>query len=280
MQKNWLNQKLSFWQYSSLLVLSLMYYLLSVLPHARFGAWIADVFSEVSRTYYDNFVMICIAIFATFGILFLAIQARKLSSISWTGIAYIVITTLLMLAAFKLLIIVNIEAIHFLQYGIMATLLMYIFNRYDISIWTILWLACIDEGYQYWHLAPDKTSYFDFNDVVLDLLGGGMALSILFFLGKQSSTLQRFHRIWLTSIYVPSLIWLGYLFISERMGITPTAQHDYQYVLMKEIPDGFWSVDRKVNKFHILRPWTGLIISVALCLFYASLDRWSSKASK
>ena len=80
--------------------------------------------------------------------------------------------------AYRGLFAVNSEAIHFVQYGILALLLIPLVRRCGETIVLVTLLGILDEAYQYWVLHGDWGVYYDFNDVVLNLLGAAMGVLV------------------------------------------------------------------------------------------------------
>ena len=81
----------------------------------------------------------------------------------------------------KFLLVVHLEKIHYPQYAILTVLLLlWIKNAYSVlKIATCL--GIVDELYQWYFLSSNRrTTYIDFNDMILNLLGGLMGILIFF----------------------------------------------------------------------------------------------------
>ena len=81
----------------------------------------------------------------------------------------------------RFLLVVHLERIHYPQYALLAAiLLLWIRNAYCVLKITTC-LGIVDELYQWYFLSPNRrTTYIDFNDMVLNLLGGLMGILIVF----------------------------------------------------------------------------------------------------
>ena len=78
-----------------------------------------------------------------------------------------------------LLMSVHTEAIHFLQYGIFSAMVFSVVRRIPATMMITTLVGMLDEAYQFWFLYPDWPVYYDFNDVILNSLAGGMMLLFL-----------------------------------------------------------------------------------------------------
>ncbi|MDZ7740344.1 MAG: hypothetical protein U5Q03_00930 [Bacteroidota bacterium] len=147
------------------LLLAGLYYLLVVLPHEWFGKIIADAFNQMGRNVYQLLML-------SFAVVFILIYLYFISRILLKRhefISYLFLFVLIFLTAisYPLIIIHYVEAIHFLQYAVLALLLFPLLrNYYKVIFWGLL-LGFADEAYQHFYLDPGS-KYFDFNDVLLN----------------------------------------------------------------------------------------------------------------
>jgi hypothetical protein len=82
---------------------------------------------------------------------------------------------------------VPIERIHYVQYGIIAWLGYKAIGRPLPAAMMAFVVAVLDEAYQYWVLyAGDRIVYFDWNDIVLNMIG--VLIVLLFFLPAEERT--------------------------------------------------------------------------------------------
>lgn len=106
-------------------------------------------------------------------------------------------TVLLALIAFKTLLYLNIEVVHFPQYAILAILVFAIVRRY---VETILWVTLagmVDESYQYFYTKAHWGIYYDFNDVVLNQIGAAFGIVLLYiWVGPRQSVAERAPYSW------------------------------------------------------------------------------------
>ena len=85
----------------------------------------------------------------------------------------------LILIAVNVIMVVNVEIIHIAQYCVMAILIYPLLRNFNLVMLSATLLGALDEAYQYWYLFPEKSDYFDFNDVIINFLGVLLGLIIL-----------------------------------------------------------------------------------------------------
>ena len=256
-----------------LVIATIVFYLSTVLPHETVGGKINSWFEGMSRAQYDNTILIILSIGVFVYSLVVFRSLFKHKTRLKKGLFYLFITLIFCVIAMRYLIVINIESIHFLQYGILSILVFHVVKRYDYTIWIILLMGFFDECYQHFYLTPNRFAHLDFNDMFLDLIGGGFGLSSLYCLhrpsGPKSSLIRRsILGVYLTLIAIFVILWgVGII------RIWPSADQELAPIqIMHQEIKGFWTTVRKVHQYHIMRPLEGLIILLATTLFYSRLD--------
>jgi glycopeptide antibiotics resistance protein len=187
------------------------------------------------------------------------------------------ITVAAMLVAVLTMTVVDMEAIHFIQYGLLSALILPITRRYESAFIYATVLGIIDEVYQYFILNPDF-SYFDFNDIILNMLGAGAGLLILAVNIHPQVKMQPWK--WYTSPafwFIIAILAIA-LFFSLNMSLSffPRAEAGAGGSLFslyrKSLPDEFWTFLYGNRYYHILRPWEAISIMILLSVFYSLPD--------
>ena len=169
----------------------------------------------------------------------------------------------------------NIEAIHFLQFMALAMLVFPLFRRALPTLAITLLFAFADELYQYLLLYPERESYLDFNDVVMDLYGMGMGMVFLI------SAKVRWNAPIKLTRHPVFYIWAGILSITSILLATgtfalfQTGETKNALFFFNENPPGgpFWvKFYQSGISFHILSPWEGAIILLTVLGFYCLAD--------
>jgi len=246
-----------------------LYFLAVVLPHEQVGLLTVYLFGDLPRSTYDAIILgLTIAIFLGFIGILRSYSKPQIVSARWI-LFYLTLTLLLCILSFNLLIIINIEAIHFIQYGILAILLFPLIQHYGKTLFWVTILGALDEAFQYFYLAPERTNYYDFNDVIINLIGGGFGLIFLAAQGKKE----------VAKSWKPELIFIGG--ISLILGILYSIgwfqihpidpETDPAFLLIRVPSEGFWTVVHPNITYHVVRPLEGLVICTILLLFYAQL---------
>jgi len=149
--------------------LVITYYLLVVLPHEVIGVWIAQTLDQPFGRDTYNLIILALAISGFLGYVYLV----------WNGTRYLLATLVLIVLSLNTILVVNVEIIHFVQYALLALLVFPLFSSYQETLFWSTVLGAIDEGYQYLVLAPQRTKYYDFNDVLIDMVGATLGLVLL-----------------------------------------------------------------------------------------------------
>lgn len=255
-------------------LLVIIYFLMVTLPHEWVGLQTVKVFGEMSRDQY-NLIILLIGV----GILFLYLiplfsNLRKIEN-KFIPIAFLLFTIFLTVLTFNTLVIINIEIIHFIQYAVLAILVFPIFKRFLPSLFKVMMLGTVDEAYQYYYLAPERTNYFDFNDVILNTVGAAFGLVFLrtypdiknFYSQKSKYNTKSVFLIWVSFLIV------FFVFIKTSLiQVWPSENGDDHWsLLVKKVPEGFWSIVHPNVTYHVILPLEGLIYMSILLIIYSFL---------
>ena len=257
--------------------LILIYFIASVILHVEVGGWINGCFENLSRTDYNNIISAVTLLTAALVAykIFRTHRLRALPSIVWLTIGYTIVAIIL---SFNLFFVINIEAIHFLQYGILAFLIKRFMSSY-LSVAIICTLAgAYDELFQYLVL-DTRATYYDFNDVFLDAVGAGIGLLASWLVsGGIKTEILRKKSWWkrpewillgITTISLLIAAVIGEFTINPR----PTGELAF-FTLFKEAPQGFWHYPTgPYARYHILKPIPGLLLICITVYIYGRLDK-------
>ena len=141
------------------ILLLIAYYLLVVLPHEQVGLFATWLFSSFSREQYNLIILILSICFAV-SIGIFTVKKITLHPERYRVIFFSLISLVLIAYSFQVLFVVNIEAIHFIQYGIFAILCFPLVRHYTRTlIWATL-AGAVDEGYQFFFSGAGENSAF------------------------------------------------------------------------------------------------------------------------
>lgn len=240
-----------------------IYCIAVILPHEVVGLFIMRFLEKLPRAEMARTV-ITVGL-GLVGLLSIPFWLKLRKHPGWKQILlFLSITVILVVLTYTYLFVLPTETAHFPQYAMMAILLFPLTWRFDETlIWATL-IGAIDEGYQYYILSPERTNYFDFNDVVTDLLGAALGLIFLWaFLRGENKPLRSILRspAWKALGLCCLLMILLHLFGENTLAS-----------LIREPEPAFWTTLRNGIRFHVLRPFPGLAIIIALLLGSRLMD--------
>lgn len=258
--------------------IALTYYLLVVLTHEKVGKFVERTLDvPMGRERYNLLVVIsALILLMAFLLWFTPRLVRMESNARWVIGGITVFTVSCIIVAMKTIVVINIELIHVFQYAIMAVLLYPLLPNYrEVLFWASL-LGAFDELYQYLVLAPQISDYYDFNDVIINMLGASMGMLILRIQGFENKWA---YRKWYKSpatqmmIGISSLIIL--MWLTGLLSVYPAKESNNSVIFeFVKIPhEGFWRVVPKADPFHVIRPETGLIILCILFNIFKNIGR-------
>lgn len=186
------------------------------------------------------------------------------------------LTLFLIFQAFFTMMVVNMEAIHYIQYALLAILLLPLTKRFEDAFILATVLGIGDEIFQYLFLNPDF-KYFDFNDILLNMLGAGSGLLFIAVAGKFE--IKRPRRWYHSSsfLFILFVILLGTLIAyGKPVSFFPAGADDscHWFSLYREdLPDTFWTPLYENRHYHIFRPREGIAAIILLTAFFGLTDR-------
>lgn len=253
------------------IVLLGIYYLLAVLPHEQVGVFISkNVRKPIGLEAYDRMMLqIAIGGLLLYGIVVIWNIIKKPKQ--YLTLFYLIANICFASASVYALFVLNIEAIHFFQYGLLALLLFPLLRSYSATMFWGTLLGAIDEAYQYFYLSPDRTDYFDFNDVILDLIGVAFGLILIRSFNPSIPKIKSWLNkpIAVTSIGIALLT--GLLHLMGWLRFYPDESAKEAFLLVKKIPTDFWSKVPPNIVFHIVEPLEGIVAITLLLVFFAGL---------
>jgi len=196
---------------------------------------------------------------------------------------FLLLTIGLIVLHMQMLFVINIEIIHSFQYGILALLIFPLTRSFGSSVFITALFGAIDELYQYLILYPVKTDYFDFNDVIINLLGAAFVMVFLFVIGIKSK--KRNNR-W---IYYPEvisgIILILIIVVMYWSGLVHSyaggERHPWLVLNKSSGYEGFWkSLPNSDITFHIVQPLEGFILVGFLICIYFIMDFFAVEKSE
>ncbi len=245
-------------------LISLVYFSLVIFPHEWVGLRINKAFSGIPRSSYDQIILIVFLIF--FAIIFLSVF-QKIRTHPLRGKLLLCLGFTMMCIFFvnSYLFVINIESVHYVQYAVGVILVFALCEHYFVSLFLACLIGIFDESYQYFYLAPERTDYFDFNDVITNLLGAGLGLILLRIFQIRQKVKPRIIR---NGFLIPLLSLVALVSIALGTKILSVYPSDDSFMLVKKIQEGWWTTVPPDVTFHVVQPLEGLLIISLLFLIY------------
>lgn len=198
--------------------------------------------------------------------------------------AYLGVFVLLAIFSFQTLLVMNIEIVHFPQYAIFALLLYPITRRYgDTAILATLG-GILDEAYQYFFLYGDRGIHFDFNDVILNSIGVGFGLAIVFVVARPAPSIVAGSESALSIVRISPVVlgaaallalclilaWLDWIRL-----LPSDDSSRWAIVLRRGGPSTmFWTETTWGKTYHEVQPFEWLVVALSLHWPHIVLDRF------
>ncbi len=194
---------------------------------------------------------------------------------------YVTLSLVLAYASWQVLIAKNVELVHFPQYGLLMIPVFALTMRFGEAVAFVTLLGAADEAYQYLILHR-WSGIYDFGDVVLNLVGAGLAASFLMGLldlqkphPASSYSLARMRKS-TGLLTIASLAAGGLLAYSTGLlQLYPGDRTPPALLLLNRgaIPPGFWQKPLPTSKsFHLLQPGEAVLVVVLLLAVYVWID--------
>lgn len=169
----------------------------------------------------------------------------------------------------------NIEVIHAALYAGLALVLFPLTRRPGATIIFAMPVMMLDEWYQYIVLYPEHVLYFDFNDMLMDMLGCALLLCGLWVMGVRMSPphrpfFLRMEILLLAAIVVVCVLATGLCVVA----LFPETACDNTVFVVNALPDPleFWRTHPFTGRtYHALPPVSGLAVVTLAALFFSGM---------
>ncbi len=196
-------------------------------------------------------------------------------------IGYLITVVSLLFLHSQVHFVMNIELIHTAEFGIMAILIFPLTKRFgDTAFYTIL-LGTVDEWFQYQVLYPEKSDYFDFNDLVTNLLGAGFALVLLYAAGVNNKSYPS-KSAWYKSpvLYITAILafFTGALFKLSLIQTYAGSENAWLVLNKADGPEEYWrNLTGSEIVYHVMPPLEGVALIALLLALFFMLDVYARK---
>jgi hypothetical protein len=257
------------------LILVCLYAAFLLFAHDIFVNLSVAIMNALSMAIYEKVVAIVLVLIAI-GLVGTVLSVVRNGQLELRFVGFFGGTLLLLIAHFFVLTEMNVEFIHAIIYGLLALLLFPLVGRFAGAIVLGLPIMIFDEWYQHMILFPHYTMYFEFNDVVLDLLGASLLISGIGMLGARSSLKHRPIYMRLEVWFLVTAPFLTILLIYSCLMVSYSIDScENTWLVLNKFPElhDFWYVHPAIGStFHILKPMEGFLLIVGLCIACLGMD--------
>ncbi len=252
-------------------ILLLGYYIAVVLPHKSFGRFLNQkVFKGITRAEYNQMVLMGALVALGGFAAWFYYNSRSHAKRKWLY-GYLGLNVLFAFLIMSFLFVINIEVVHFPQYALFAILVFPLLGNYQQAlIWTIF-AGALDEAHQYFYLAPKDTFYYDFNDVVTNLVGAVFGLLFIWSFSIKEWRTPRFIQSTGFMAICVLVLMVVLACLSGVLNIYPSEDTSYQ--LLRRWPESFWSTVPPQVTYHIMRPLEGTVATILMTLVFFRIGK-------
>jgi hypothetical protein len=239
-----------------------------------------DAMNNLSLPVYNKVVLIisiCGGIAGFASLLYMLLKTKEDRN---RKLFFLVFTSLLIVLHYMFLFEMNIEVIHVLEFTVLSVLLFPLLGSFGAAVAFTLPFIVVNEWYQYTVLYPGYIQYFEFNDIVIDLLGCGMAMIFLWIAGAKPKQAFVFwikpEIIFLMTVNLLFLVLLA----SCAVAFYPESKCDTTFLVLNQLPNPhlFWQTHVYGAVYHVMKPLEGLVAVNLVCLFFTGMDFFSVKS--
>lgn len=258
------------------IVLIAVYYFLNIFLHEFVSIVYGSIFNSYGRTFMEDFLNQSTVMLYALLLMFLVIFLRK--KFSWPHFVGLLLISVLLVLSNELLIVTNIERIHFLQYAILSFVILFVVDNDDFALVLCLLLGFFDEFMQY-ITYPQYTKYLDFNDVVLNLVASFLGI-ILFRFGKFKAGFYK--GAGAIKVTASSTVFILFCLVysnfftlySRNAEDVISAKHPFKFVLSFIAEGKFWIMTNYGRQYHVLTPNEALLLIAFLMLVQLYYLNW------
>ncbi|HXH19380.1 MAG TPA: VanZ family protein [Chitinophagales bacterium] len=258
----------------------LVYFLFLIFLHDTFVNLSVTIMNTLSLSIYDKVVGSITLSFLAFFIFLFIKNLRAERERTDLKITYLLIVTGLVIVHSQMNFVMNIEIIHTLQFGILAVLIFPLTRSFGATLYYTVLFGAVDEWYQYQVLYPQKSDYFDFNDLVLDQLGAGLALVFLYTAGLNN--LRNSNKWYQSPVFLSMAVFAIGAAVLFRFSLITVYYKEGTRALMTlskaNDAEAFWRHLPNCDiVYHVMSPLEGLLAVTAICGLFFLLDVLAGK---
>jgi hypothetical protein len=221
-------------------------------PLVQHSVWLM---SKTGIPGYNTWVTIVSVGFVILLLSYLQSAARKDYDQFKKKVPFLLIVLIITLFHYRYLLEMNIEIIHALAYGIgFIPLIALVKNPLNALVFALPFML-FDEWYQYQVLYPHYVQYWELNDVVLNILGGLLMISILDISHvNMTFSTQKIHLQPATIVFLSLLLLFVIAFLGNWMVMTPLDSKEHSVFIVNKLQQAkqWWHVHPLTGKTYLI----------------------------
>lgn len=260
-----------------------VYFLFILLMHGHIVLLYLSIESYIGMAAAN--VLVALLFFMAGGAIGVAVFAQTRAT--WPGskkpFLYLITTTLLIVLHSRFMFDSNIEVIHAMEFSFLAFLIFPLTNRFGFAVLLTVPFMLIDEWYQYVLLYPDWNTFFEFNDILMDIYGCAALMCVLMLLGvRPGAVLPIWKRpeLYLLTMAIVVLLTLNYFCVVANYAYQVC---DNTLLVLNErtTPELFWRwhPSRQVW-YHAMSPPEALVVITIALVFFMGIDGYGISKHK
>jgi len=266
------------------LLLILLYFVFIYFMHdpiVHLSIW---VMNSMSLPVYNKVVKAISILLLILFTVFIGGQIKQYGNNLWLKIMYLLLTIGLIIAHFCTMFEMNIEVIHVFEYPFLTLLIFPLTKRFGAAVLFTIPFMLMDEWHQYIVLYPSYVDYFEFNDVMIDIYGCGLAMVALLVCGVRGQIPVK--PIWKRAEFVSLAVALLALAIAIKTCFFSIYEPDKcsnTWLVLYRVhePITFWrKFPGRDVVYHVMQPVEAFFAITGLALFYFGLDSFRKESTQ
>jgi hypothetical protein len=257
------------------------YALFILLAHKAFVQHSIWVMNALTLPVYNGVVA---GIAGCFGVLFVLLMLSYLrinNPERPRKLFYLIAILLLLVVHHNFLFEMNIEVIHAMQFAVLGFLLFPFTQRFGAAIAMGIPIMMLDEWYQYRVLYPDYVQYFDFNDILMDILGCALLFCGMWIVGVRTKPVPQpiYRRPEIILMSALSVAILGAMFTCT-IAFFPENECLNTWLVLNKLPNPiiFWQAHPFTGRiYHAIPPMEGMAVILGISLFFLGMGDQKEK---
>jgi hypothetical protein len=249
-----------------------------VLAYAAFILFAHDHFVQLSirvmhaltLPVYNSLVAMLVGVCGGAFFVVLLLFLKKETNDRGRKLGYLVAILILLVLHHLFLFEMNIEVIHAMQFAVLALLLFPLTQRFGAAIIMSIPFMILDEWHQFQVLYPTYVQYFEFNDMLMDILGCSLLMCGLWIMGVRELPSARPWYLRAEAMVVAVLA-VGALLAMTTCIIVPFPQDACAttWLVLNTLPDptALWQTHPFTGRmYHAMQPVEGMVVVVVVAL--------------